>query len=169
MSYRSPLRVVSFFVALGSLAGCSDDDPPAAEPCNALDNDGPAVMPELVTAGTMPMGGTIEDGRYEQTALEYYPDSGTTLAPDPRTLSGVFEFAAGFLQAVVGQSIGADERDDRYSTDYEAAGTELTLTYSCPKQGVVERPSFTATPTEVRLFYRIADDTGTAEVILTKR
>jgi hypothetical protein len=165
MSYRPLVRVVSFFVALGSLAGCEDNPP--AEPCNALVNDGPNVMPELLTAGTTPMGGTIEDGTYEQTGFDYYPDSGTTLAPDPRTLSGVFEFTAGSLEAVVGQSIGSDEATDRYSADYVATGTELTLTYSCP-QGV-ERPSFTATPTEVRLFYRIADDTGTAEAILTKR
>lgn len=163
------LRVVSFLVALGALTGCSDDDPPPDEPCNALVNDGPGVMPELLTAGTTPMGGTIEDGTYEQTGLEYYPDSGTSLAPDPRTLSGVFEFSAGSLQAIVGQSLGTDQRTDRYSTDYGASGTELTLRYSCPEQGFVERPSFTATPTEVRLFYRIADDTGTAEVILTKR
>jgi hypothetical protein len=169
MLHPSPLRVVSLFIALGSLAGCSEDEAPPDEPCNALVNDGPGVMPELLTAGTTPMGGTIEDGTYEQTGLEYYPDSGESIAPDPRTLSGVFEFTAGSLQAIVGQALGTEQRTDRYSTDYAASGLELTLTYSCPEQGVVERPRFTATPTEVRLFYRIASDSGTAEVILTKR
>jgi hypothetical protein len=168
MLHPTSLRVVWFFIALGALAGCSADPPPD-EPCNALVNDGPSVMPELLTAGTMPMGGTIEDGTYEQTGLDYYPDSGATLVPDPRTLSGIFEFTAGSLQAIVGQSLGSDVRTARYSADYAASGAELTLTYSCPDATVVERPSFTATPTEVRLYYGIADDMGTAEVILTKR
>jgi len=169
MSIRSSARVVWLFIALGSLAGCSDDDPPPDEPCNALVNDGPGVTPELLTAGTMPMGGTIEDGLYEQTGFDIYPDSGSTVPPDPRTLSGIFEFTAGSLQAIVGQALGSHVRADRYSADYEASGTELTLTYGCPEQGVIERPNFTATPAEVRLFYRIASDSGTAEVILTKR
>ena len=169
MLHRISLRFVSLFIALGALAGCSDDEPPPDEPCNALVNDGPGVRPELLTAGTTPMGGTIEDGTYEQTGLEYYPDSGESLLPDPRTISGVFEFTAGSLQAIVGQTLGTDRLTDRFSTDYAASETELTLTYSCPEPGVVERPSFTATPTEVRLFYRIASDSGTAEIILTKR
>jgi hypothetical protein len=110
------------------------------------------------------MGGTIADGIYEQTGFDIYPDPGVTLAPDPRTLSGIFEFSSGSLEAVVTATFV-----DRFSASYSASGTELTLEYSCPDSSVVERPQFTATESEIRLFYRIADDMATGEVILTKR
>ncbi len=167
---RLALRASLCLVALGSLAGCSDDDP-AADPaeCNALVNDGPGVIPVMRTAGTTPMGGTIEDGRYEQTALDYYPDTGETVSPDPRTLSAIFELEAGTLEAIVGATLGDQEQSDRFSATFETSGTELTLTYSCPDASAVEHPEYTATPTELRLFYRIGNDTATAEVVLTKQ
>lgn len=115
------------------------------------------------------MGGTIEDGRYVQTGLDYYPDPGETVPPDPRTLSAVFELEAGALEAVVGASLGDEERSDTFSATYSVSGTVLTLTYSCPDPGVIERPNYTATAGELRLFYRIAEETATAEVVLTKQ
>jgi hypothetical protein len=167
MSLRSSARLV---LVCGALAfGCSDDPEPADGPCNDLVNDGPDVTPELVTAGTIPMGGTIADGQYEQTSFEYYPDQGVTVVPDPRTLSAVFEFSSGALEAVVGSTFADEEQTQHFSASYSESGTELTLEYRCPDPDVVERPQFTATDTEVRLFYRIADDMATAEVTLTKR
>jgi hypothetical protein len=148
--------------------GCGDDPEPSA-PCNELMNDGPDVAPELLTAGTTPMGGTIIDGQYEQTGFDYYPDPGVTIPPELRTFSGVFEFVSGSLETVVGRIFADEEQTDRFSASYAASGTELTLTYSCPRDDVVERPQFTATDSEVRLFYRIADDMATIEVVLTKR
>ena len=167
MRFRSSACLV---LGCGALAfGCSDDPEPADGPCNALVNDGPDVTPEEVTAGTTPMGGTIADGQYEQTAFEYYPDQGVILVPDPRTLSAVFEFSSGALEAVVGSTFADEEQTQHFSASYSASGTELTLEYSCPDPDVLERPQFTATDTEVRLFYRVADDMATAEVTLTKR
>lgn len=148
--------------------GCADDPEPD-EPCNELVNDGPEVTPELLTAGTTPMGGTIIDGQYEQTGFDYYPDPGVTLPPEPRTFSGVFEFASGALEAVTGATFVEDAETGRFSASYAASGTELTLTYSCPRNDVVEQPQFSATDSEVRLFYRVADDMATVELILTKR
>ena len=150
--------------------GCSDDDSdPSSSTCNALENDGPDVTPELQSAGTTPMGGTIVDGQYEQTGFDMVADPGVTLFPEPRTFSAVFEFASGSLEAVVGSTFVDDEQTDRFSASYSASGTVLRLDYSCPDESVVEQPQFTATDSEVRLFYRIADDMATAEVILTKR
>jgi hypothetical protein len=169
MSHQFTFLRVAFLVACQGTLACSSDDPPAGEECNALANDGPDVTPELVTAGTPPTGGTIEDGQYEQTGFVYYPDSGVTLPPDFRTLSAVFEFTDGSLEAVVDQALGGDARTDRYSAAYAGEGSLLTLTYGCPIEGVVEQPAFTATPTEVRLVYRIANNTGTGELVLTKR
>jgi hypothetical protein len=172
MSSGLLLRASLVLVALGLLAGCSDDDSsstPTPGSCNDLTNDGPGVNAVVRTAGTTPMGGTIEDGRYLQTGLDYYADPGETVPPDLRTLSAVFELEAGALEAVVGASIGEDEQSDTFSATYSASGTVLTLTYSCPDPSVSERPNFTATPSELRLFYRIADETATAEVILTKQ
>jgi hypothetical protein len=167
MRFRSACLVL----ACGAFTlGCSDD--PESEPsgpCNELVNDGPDVNPELVTAGTTPMGGTIADGIYEQTAFDIYPDPGVTVFPDPRTLSGIFEFSSGSLEAVVGSTLADDEQTSRFSASYSGSGTELTLEYSCPDSSVVEQPEFTATESEIRLFYRIADDQATGEVILTKR
>jgi hypothetical protein len=169
MSNRLGLRASALVFALASLAGCSSvDEPEPAPPCNDLVNDGPAVTPVLRTAGTTPMGGTIDDGRYAQTGFDYYPDEGETLQSDPRTLSSIFEFSQGSLEVVVGASAGGQSDGERFSTSYAASGTTLTLTYSCPNS-IVERPEFTATPSELRLFYRIAEETGTAEIILTKQ
>jgi hypothetical protein len=158
-----------FALVCGFLAlGCSDDPEPSE--CNALENDGPEVTPELVTSGTTPMGGTIVDGQYEQTGFDFYPDEGVSLIPEPRTYSGVFEFTSGSLEAVVSSTfVDDDEQTDHFSASYSAAGTVLTLRYSCPDDSVVESPEFTATDSEVRLFYRVADDTATTELILTKR
>lgn len=156
------------FVCNTLLLGCSDDPEPSS-PCNDLVNDGPDVTPEIVSAGTTPMGGTIVEGQYEQTGFDTYPDPGVTVIPDPRTFSAVFEFSSGSLEAVVGSTFGDDEQTDHFSASYSVSGTVLTLDYSCPDESVVEHPEFTATDSEVRLFYRVADDMATAEVILTKR
>lgn len=161
----------SAYLALvcGLLAlGCSDDDPEPSD-CNALENDGPDVTPELRSAGTTPMGGAIVDGQYEQTGFDMIADPGVTIFPEPRTFSAVFEFSSGSLEAVVGSTFVDDEQTDHFSAAYSASGTTLTLDYSCPDESVVEHPEFTATDSEVRLFYRIGNDTATAEVILTKR
>lgn len=165
-------RFILLLVGLAMFAGCSDDDPAADdEPCNKLVNDGPAVLPELVSAGTTPMGGTIVDGRYEQTSYEFYPNSGKTLDPNPQTYSGVFEFVAGKLEAVVFTSFGNLERTRRSTSSYVATDTQLAIRYSCPNPGFLEKPLFTATPSELRLFFPYSDDhgEGTAEVTLTKR
>ena len=169
MSSRLSLRASALVIALASLAGCSDDDAAPIPPCNDLVNDGPDVRPVLVTAGTTPMGGTIEDGRYAQTGFDYYPNPGETLTADPRTLSSVFVFTDGTLEVVITASVGDATQGGHFSATYATAGTVATLTYSCPNAGIVERPDFTATPSELRLFYPIETDTGTgtAEVILT--
>ena len=169
MSSRLSLRASALVIALASLAGCSDDDPAPLPPCNDLVNDGPVVTPVLLTAGTTPMGGTIEDGRYEQTGFDYYPNPGETLPPDPRRLSSVFVFADGSLEVVITASVGDATQSEHFSATYATSATVATLTYSCPNAGIVERPDFTATPSELRLFYPIGSDTGTAEIILTKQ
>ena len=103
------------------------------------------------------------------TAFDYYPDPGVTTPPEPRTFSSIFEFSSGALEAVVSATFAGDEQTERYSASYSASETELTLEYSYPQAGVVEEPRFTATDSEVRLFYRVADDMATVEVTLTKR
>jgi hypothetical protein len=175
---RTPflLAVMLAFAALG----CSDDSGGSEDgddsgnggvvgACNSIVNDGPEVIPELVAAGTTPMGGTIEDGQYEHTAFDYYADPGGTVPFDQRSLSAVFEFNAGSFAAVVAQSLGSQSRTDRFAGNYGTSGTVLTLTYICPNEGTVELPSYTATPAEIRLFYRIANDTATGEIVLVKR
>ena len=130
-----------------------------------------ALAPELVSAGTTPAGGEIVDGRYEHTGFDFYPNAGETLDPNPYTYSGVFEFVAGKLEAVVARSLGSQEATDRFTASYVATDTELSIRYGCPDAGVLEKPLFTAESTELRLFYRITTDRGegTAELVLTKR
>jgi hypothetical protein len=162
-------------LALVGAPGCSSDDDGGGSgggdhgACNALENDGPDVTPDLLTSGTTPRGGIIPDGIYEQTGLAFYPDAGATLPPDPRTFSGVFEIAGDSLEAVVAYALGDDERESRYSATYVTSGTRFTLDYSCPDASIREISEYTATETELRLFYRVAEDTGTAEIVLTKR
>jgi hypothetical protein len=158
-------------VALLGASACSSDDGDDGDggPCNALENDGPDVTPALLTSGTTPAGGVIADGVYEQTGLDFYPDPGSTFSPDPRTFSGIFEIAGDALEAIVSAALGSDAREDRYSAAYATSGTRITLSYSCPDASIVERAEYSATETELRLYYRIADDTGTAEIVLTKR
>jgi hypothetical protein len=170
MLRSSNYAAVAALSLLSSLTvGCaSDDEEESSAPCNALENDGPDVTPAFVTEGTIPEGGTIENGTYEQTGLELYPDSGKTLPPNVRTYFAVFDFSAGVLEAIVGQRLGDDEQNARYSATYATSGTTLTLEYTCPGENV-ERPQFTAKENELRLYYRIADDTGTGEIVLTKR
>ena len=168
MSSRLALRATWLLVALATLAGC-EDEPEPVDPCNSLTNDAPLVTPEIRTTGTTPMGGTIEAGRYLQTAVDFVPDPGETYPPDPRMISTVFELAAGELQIVMRTSLGGDERTDRYSAHYTPSGTELILNYSCPDDSVLERPQFTATPSELRLYYRDPNDPMTAEFVFTKQ
>jgi len=164
---RACLVLTSFVVTAGTL-GCSDDDD-SPDPCNTLTNSGPPVTPEIVTSGTTPRGGPIADGTYEQTALQYRGDSGVMLEPDARTFASVFEFEGGSVEMVVGKTLGGVWDEDRYSATYTTSGTELTLRYTCPDDSTIERPEYTATETGLRLYYRIVDETATAEVTLTKR
>jgi hypothetical protein len=149
------------------LLGCSADD--SEDVCNTLTNSGPPVTPQIVSSGTTPEGGRIEDGTYEQTALDYRADPGETLEPDERTFSSIFVFEAGSVEMVIGKTLGGIWDEERYSATYATSGTEITFRYTCPDDGTIERPEYTATETGLRLYYRIVDDTATAEVTLTKR
>lgn len=163
---RARLTTLSLLAALGAGACSTDADD---EPCNALENDGPDVIPRFLTSGTTPMGGAIADGTYEQTGLDFYPDEGVTLPPDPRVFSAVFKIAGHSLNAITGEALGEQETESRYSAKYDSSDTHITLNYTCPEAGFIERGLFTATETELRLYYRVMDDTATAEIILTKR
>jgi hypothetical protein len=115
------------------------------------------------------MGGTIVDGTYELASYDFFPDEGATIMPAASSYSGVFLFASGALQAVTGNVVADEERSGHVSAAYGASGTELTLAYNCPDDTLVEKPQFTATDSEVRLYYRVYDDTATLEATLTKR
>lgn len=174
MHFGRPWVLSVWLLALSAAPGCSSDDDDGgggggSGRCNSLENDGPDVTPELLTSGTTPMGGLIADGTYEQTGLDFYPDPGATITPDPRTFSGVFAIAGNSLKAVVASALGEGETENRYSASYSTSGTEITLDYSCPDASVVEIAEYSATETELRLFYRVSNDTGTAELVLTRR
>lgn len=166
MLVRSSFRLALLCTLLCPL-GCGSEEPLGV--CNELANDGPEVTPEFVTAGTTPMGGTIVEGTYELTSYDFFPDEGATITPAASSYSGVFVFSSGSLQAVTGNIVADEERSGHVSAAYAASGTELTLAYSCPDDTIVEQPQFTATESELRLYYRIANDTGTLEATLTKR
>src|SRR5262245_34759304 len=165
------VRVSLLCLALASLAGCSDDggESTPTEACNDLVHEGPDVITATGTTAPTPMGGTIANGIYLTTAVIRYPDPGVSLPPDPLTRSGTFELDSGTLQAVTRSSFGDEEQITRYVAAYGATGTELTMTYVCPGEGLVQRSTFTATPNQLRLLYRVSNDRGTAELVLTKQ
>jgi hypothetical protein len=126
---------------------CSDDSAdPADEGCNDLVNDGPEVR-DVVQAGPAPTpsGGTIEDGTYELTALNYF-------GVNPPVSSGVTRevlvIAGTTAEAVVIDIYGGESR---FTFNITTSGTTIISDVTCSGESS-STASFTATLTEFRSY-----------------
>jgi hypothetical protein len=159
---RSLWRWLALMALARVFSACSSDssDTPVAS-CNTLVDDGPSVTITAASAAApTPVGGAIEDGTYELSAMTLYTDTSADLPPG--TLSAVFEITGDVMQQV--SKINGSEQ--RYTTSFTISGISISMVDSCPSWSS-ETHSLTATPTEYRIYDSLTS--GVLEQVYTRR
>lgn len=128
----------------------TDSAVPTTGACNSIAIAAPSVSATkgVAAAGTLmptPEGGTLVDGTYFLTAHESFG-----VDPKPMTYKTVLVFAGGKLELAQIRNNGAEERANFAVT---VTKTSFSALSTCPSTGQsLAYDSYTATPTQIRLF-----------------
>jgi len=147
-----------------ALSACSSEDSGAANACNDLVNNAPAVT--LVAIADSPpaaLGGTLVDGTYWLTGFNVFTGPGGTTDLSTFTANATFVLSGTTMQQVLSSNGGAEKR---YTSTVSTSGTTLYATDTCPEP-VTEQDPYTATPTKLTIY--LDDPNGTFEQIYTKQ
>lgn len=118
--------------------------------CNLLTLTAPpARAMRLAQSAAAPQGGFIVDGTYHSSGWNIYTGPGGAAGPLDAEESRVRTFASGTMETVVRYSGNVQNAGvvGRSTATYEAAGTQLTLAFTCAPPG---------TPPVVMLGYTVA-------------
>ena len=141
------------------LPACTEPEP-ADDACNQLVNDGGEVRYVVLTdALPTPAGGTLALGKYELTALNLY-------GMNPPMSAEVRREVIEITGASVQWALESDGEEAHYASSAETEGTIVHFDITCPNT-YRSTFSFTATPTELRLFTGVGE--WTAETAFSKR
>jgi hypothetical protein len=119
--------------------------------CNAVSTGGPQItttIPDEDATAPTAAGGTVVDGTYTLTALEWY--MGDPLEQLPPTTSTTLVVSGG---GAVWQTAGTDVDTGVFTVNYAATydGDKITLDETCPGADTEIDETFTATPTTITL------------------
>src|SRR5262245_2528280 len=147
------------YTSLLLLSACSDP-PESEDTCNELANDGAEVRYVLLTdEPPTPEGGTIAPGTYELTALNLY---GVNPPMSEEVRREVIAIAGSGVQ----WAIESNGEAMKYASTFATSGTIVNFDITWPSQ-YRSTCTYTATPTELRLFTEVGE--WTAETALSKR
>jgi hypothetical protein len=168
------------YLPLAFLVGCSSSPSPSAPvpdaaaeatvedaaadagaPCNTIANDAPVVdVTQIAADPPTPVGGTIADGRYWQTAASIY-----TGPSGPAGKSGTSQLTA-LIQGQTVQLV-SDGQPMRRTVTLTTADAGFTSTDTCPEPQS-SQGGYTATATTFSIFLPGGtDDAGPRTVVLT--
>jgi hypothetical protein len=119
--------------------------------CNAVSTGGTQVtttVPDVDATAPTAAGGTVVDGTYTLTALDWY--MGDQLEQLPPTTSTTLVVSGG---GTVWQTAGTDVDTGAFTVNYAALfdGDMITLNETCPNADTEIDETFTATPTTITL------------------
>jgi hypothetical protein len=117
--------------------------------CNTIPNTGNTVDAVNVQGDPPPyVGGAIQDGTYDITAVSIYVGVAGVAGPAGFTVTGSIQIASGVLQRIeseknpsTGQTSSANETFRLYAPD---AGSQLFIAQTCPFTGASTPSQYTA-------------------------
>lgn len=145
-------------------AGTSFDASTSTENCGTLTNNAPATKFVTTSSAAAPAGGELVSGTYYQTSVTSY---GGCLPAEVHPSNEDFGKRSTWVVHAVSPTSGTIRgafTDPTSSIDlvdtisYTTNGTQIALDYFCPASlfgdtGTLAGPMYTATPTEIRLYY----------------